>query len=393
MTISMKIVCIHNVWGQEARGGAEQVLRTIISQLQQFGHRVVVITTGREKGITVEQTSDGLTIYSVYSPYHEFSQWSIIKRLWWHIRATIGAGSVKTIKKILEKEQPDIVWTHNLVGLGQALLGISHFGSWKHLHTLHDIQLLHPSGLMYYGQEGIVNTPWARIYQYLVRRRISSETTIISPSQWLLELHQHQGIFVHQPTLVLSNPTPIVVEERGDQARTTTSTVLTFLYVGQIEKHKGIQMLVEAFQKVAQADWQLEIVGGGSLLAKLQADVSDTQITFLGPQPAVVVKERMEQAYCLVVPSLCYENFPTVILEAMSLQTPVIGSDCGGITELLATPELLFKPQANEVEKKILWCAEHPEELRAISRQRFAAVKKVSAAEYCRTLGLGEVTS
>ena len=43
----------------------------------------------------------------------------------------------------------------------------------------------------------------------------------------------------------------------------------------------------------------------------------------------------MEQAEALVVPSICYENFPMVIVEAFANSLPVIGSSLGGIPEIL----------------------------------------------------------
>lgn len=387
----MKICFIHNLWGKDARGGAEQVLQTLITYLQDKGHTVVMITVGRAKELTVEQTPAGLTVYSVPSPYNDFGSWSYMRRLFWHITSTLSKGSYSVVQNILEKEKPELVWTHNLLGLGNSLLRVGDSNKWRHIHTLHDIQLLHPSGLLYYGREGWLRTPAAKIYQLLLRRKCSSQTTVISPSQWLLALHRQYGFFLTQPTLVLANPS--AVPETDISPEVSAQSSFNFLHVGQVEEHKGIRMLIQAFLKVARPDWRLEIVGKGSLLRELQTQHIDTRLVFLGQQPATVVKKKMTEAQCLVVPSLCYENFPTVVSEAMSVGLPVLGSDCGGIKEMLQDPRLLFAPQQRYVEEKLLWGVENYEEMKRISLTRYQEFKPVTVTEYCRALGLEEIIS
>ena len=67
------------------------------------------------------------------------------------------------------------------------------------------------------------------------------------------------------------------------------------------------------------------------------------------------MQELMCRAKCLVVPSLCYENQPTVIIEAQQNGLPVIASDIGGIPEILK-PEFLFKAgDREELIKKMKW--------------------------------------
>ena len=48
------------------------------------------------------------------------------------------------------------------------------------------------------------------------------------------------------------------------------------------------------------------------------------------------VIEKMKNTYCVVVPSLWLENYPTTVLEAQSQKTIVLGFNRGGITEMLA---------------------------------------------------------
>jgi glycosyltransferase involved in cell wall biosynthesis len=75
----------------------------------------------------------------------------------------------------------------------------------------------------------------------------------------------------------------------------------------------------------------------------------------------------------LVVPSL-YEGCPSVILEAFSLNVPVVGSKAGGIPELLGHEELLFEP-CNQIElaAKILGVLnsdKHRDQIKDLVRER-----------------------
>jgi len=115
------------------------------------------------------------------------------------------------------------------------------------------------------------------------------------------------------------------------------------LYVGQLEEHKGLRVLMEAWHAV---DANLGIVGSGELESEVETFTKERSgITFYGRRSPIEVRSLMARARLLVVPSLCYENAPTVIMEALSLGTPVVASNIGGIPELIREGEgVLVEP-------------------------------------------------
>jgi len=147
----------------------------------------------------------------------------------------------------LQEEKPDLVITHNLQGVGYLIPGLLRRMKIKHIHTLHDIQLLHPSGLMFWGKEKLLSSPHAKIYQTLMRFLFGSPAAVISPSQWLLNEHEKRGFFKKSKKIVLPNcfPNP---EFKAQGAR-VEKNIFTFLYVGLLEEHKWVKFLVEAFIK------------------------------------------------------------------------------------------------------------------------------------------------
>ncbi len=118
------------------------------------------------------------------------------------------------------------------------------------------------------------------------------------------------------------------------------------LFVGRLEKVKGVHCLIEAFSKLSKSlpDAELHIVGDGSEknnLIKLskKLDVSD-KVNFKGWVKAGTSLEREYQnATVVVIPSIWPENLPTVCIEAFAIGRPVIGSKIGGIPELVKDGE------------------------------------------------------
>jgi glycosyltransferase involved in cell wall biosynthesis len=121
------------------------------------------------------------------------------------------------------------------------------------------------------------------------------------------------------------------------------------LFVGRLEKTKGVDYLIDAFAELASEfpDLEMQIVGDGSYRAMLEKQVRalalTNRITFLG-----WVKDRAQliheyaQATILVVPSTLPENLGTVCIEAMAVGRPIIGTNAGGIPELVSDAKTGF---------------------------------------------------
>ena len=90
----------------------------------------------------------------------------------------------------------------------------------------------------------------------------------------------------------------------------------------------------------AYPDVTLEFAGKGAAVDVLQRQAADAglaeRVTFHGHVAREKVRALYGEVTALITPSLWMENFPNVVYEAMSHDCPVIGSDRGGIAELLA---------------------------------------------------------
>ncbi len=84
-----------------------------------------------------------------------------------------------------------------------------------------------------------------------------------------------------------------------------------------------------------------------------------------------------------MVPSLCYENSPTVITMAYSLGLPVLAADIGGIGELVHDKRLLFQPaDENDLINKINWAMENARQLKKIGQDSQIDSKKFDLDTY-----------
>jgi glycosyltransferase involved in cell wall biosynthesis len=146
--------------------------------------------------------------------------------------------------------------------------------------------------------------------------------------------------------------TPRVIELSKDEAVDLYGGSYVIGFVGHLfEKGKGLRCLIESFHIIRQKipNSKLVIIGSGPDESKLAALVRDlgmeNDVLFTGYQPNPL--RYVKRFDLMVLPSM-HEGFPLVILESLYVGTPVIGSDVGGIPEILGDAELLFEPGNKE---------------------------------------------
>lgn len=131
----------------------------------------------------------------------------------------------------------------------------------------------------------------------------------------------------------------------------------SILYVGRLDKRKGVQYLIRALRYVVKGFpmAKLYIIGNGNLRDSLEKlarnEKVDDHVTFLGKVPMKDLVKWYNKAEVFVLPSL-FEGFGIVVLEAMACGTPVIGTKVAGIVDIIENKKtgILVPP---EDEKKL----------------------------------------
>jgi glycosyltransferase involved in cell wall biosynthesis len=109
------------------------------------------------------------------------------------------------------------------------------------------------------------------------------------------------------------------------------------LYFGRLIDEKGVDVLIEALRQAPSLPFK--IVGDGPDLPMLQSlaiKYNLQNVEFVGPLWGEALNDILYSARMVVVPSIWHENFPYVILQAFAAGKPVIGSDRGGIPEMVS---------------------------------------------------------
>jgi glycosyltransferase involved in cell wall biosynthesis len=354
----MRICLINNLYPPHARSGAERVVHEEAKALKALGHDVCVITAvplAADGDASVKTAEDeGVRVYRFY-PLNLFFFGELVRhgslvRSIWHLWDLVNPFTARTVREILERERPDIVHTHNLKGLGFGTVSAIRRLGIRHVHTFHDVQLAVPSGLIIKGAEHgplIDGTP-AKLYAWLVKRIIGSPDVVISPSRFLLRFYEQHGFCHRSQKIFLTNPAPVPVTVPRIAADETR-----FLFLGQIEAHKGIIELIEAFKELLAEGVRarLEFVGEGSLREWAAAAAGkERNIVFYGRRNPEQFPALFAEADWTILNTLCYENAPYIVPESFSFGVPILVADIGGAAELVQNGHNGFKFTAGDQE-------------------------------------------
>ena len=111
------------------------------------------------------------------------------------------------------------------------------------------------------------------------------------------------------------------------------------MFFGRLSKEKGFETLFNLWSKM-NFNIKLKVAGtfDASIHNKNSVDISKIDsrlIEFVGFKEGKDLEELIKNSSFVIVPSECYENNPLSIIESYALGKPVIGSDIGGISEII----------------------------------------------------------
>lgn len=340
----MKILMVNSLYEPHTVGGAEKVVKIISEELANHGHSVVVLTT-QPKGRPTVELINGVKIYyvpiqNIYQPFAKRStSFQPLKALW-HGIDSYNPWMAKAIQNIIETETPDLIHTHNLAGFSVAAWTVSHRLKLPIVHTLHDHYLLCPKSTMFRNGRNCDNICVECRFYAQPRQFVSQKVdAVVGVSNYILSRHLALGYFPNaRISQVIFNPYIGPHTKRAYNIQLP----IRFGYLGRIHPIKGLETLIKAFAN-SEHDFRLFIGGTGdsSYITSLKRTESRPNIKWLG---FVSPQDLLENIDVLVVPSLINEAAGMVVQEALAMGVPVLGSERGGIPELLGDGGWLFEP-------------------------------------------------
>ena len=246
------------------------------------------------------------------------------------------------IRSILDKRF-DVIHYHNISLVGGPK--VLEMGSGIKLYSVHEYWLLCPTHVLFkcnrapcrqrrcFACSLICRRPpqmWR--YSGLLASALKHVDAFLSPSGFGRNIHQQMGLNLpmrHLPYFLPSGSTSL---EDPEPARESTAPY--FLFVGRLEKIKGLHTIIPIFRHPGRAP--LWVAGRGNFERRLvRMAEGSPNIRFLGYQSGPQLQSLVRNAVAVIVPSVCYDLFPLVILEAYRERTPVIVRNIGGMPEMI----------------------------------------------------------
>jgi glycosyltransferase involved in cell wall biosynthesis len=177
-------------------------------------------------------------------------------------------------------------------------------------------------------------------YTSLLEKATRHVDMFLAPSRFMEQRFAKSGF--DRPVRYLPNFAPAVDDAPGVEAPTATPNASPshrgdkrfFLYVGRLEEIKGVQTILPLFRSGVAGT--LVIAGTGAYEGELRRQAGDSDhIRFLGQVAHADLVPWYRNAVALVLPSLWFEVFPLVILEAFRSGTPVICRNLGSPPDIV----------------------------------------------------------
>ncbi len=337
----MKILIVSSLYPPYMIGGAEQSAWRLAEWLSVNGADVAVVrATDQDEAPGTSVSENGVRIYSVRTahlyPVFRFPNAPSWQKPLWHLQDHFSSGANAAIGQILDEFRPDIVQIHMLQGIGYPILRELASRKLPVNYVLHDLGLACIRMNMFKKGENCENLCAACKYSSNYKQglvRDIGNISFISPSQANIDTLNKYFPVKTYPNINLLNPNiypPATVERQS-------SATIRLLYAGRIHPSKGVDMLLEAVRPLAATfDISLTIAGAGPQEAELRSQFENAPwCRFLGFISQEQLSNEMANSDLLCIPSVWAENSPGVVVHALSVGLPVLGSAKGGIVELV----------------------------------------------------------
>ncbi len=366
----MRILFAHNFYQQ--RGGEESVLENEMSLLERHGHDVRLVSVNND---VIAGTASKLRVAA---------------KLAYDRRSELRLGDE------ISAFRPDLLHVHNFF---PQLTPSVYWAAARHgvpvVQTLHNFRTICAGAFLFRDgricETCVKGSPYlgavhacyrgSRIgslaLSHMISRHRRSGTwhkmvdRFIAPSSFVREKFVEAGFpaerIVVKPHFITDDGAPCEGSRRGA------------LFVGRLSAEKGVRMLVDQWRGI---DYPLRIAGSGPLADELRSSAS-SQVELLGHLTGEAIRNEMQRARFLVVPSQWHEVFGMVVVEAFAAGLPVLAARTGALPDLVddGRTGLLFDAESPaDLRQKALLAIERPDLLEDMGRAaRRVFVERFSA--------------
>lgn len=356
----MKILVLQDDFPPRPGGGAGSVSFSLAEGYAQRGHDVFVLATSPNVGDAGERGVTGFRVRTIISKS---------PGRWRAYRSLYNPSAVAEVKKTLRSFQPDVVHAHNIhAHLSYAALRAAKRYGARVILTCHDVMpfnygkllgLISPNDISIPLSFHYRISPWRQlreqrlrynpfrnaIIRYILRTCVDH---VVAVSDALAEALRQNGIphaiTIHNGIDVFVWPVESEVIQQFKNRHAIRERAV--LFGGRLSRVKGAPELLRALAQVAKEIplAQLLIVGTedayASSMRELAAELGILDLlVFTGWLSGDELRAAYHSAALVCVPSVCFDSFPTMNLEAMACRKPVIATCVGGSREAVVNGE------------------------------------------------------
>lgn len=362
----MKILILTDHFPPDNPGGAGQVALIQCRALQRLGHEVQVLSVRRDEAAPADLLVEGVPVHRIRLSYP----------LRWHAYLSLyNPAASRRVSAFLNTVQPDLVHAHNVhTYLTYHSLALAKRRGLPVFLTVHDTMTV-----TFQKFESFIDPAWRDVpeefdyrvsplsqlrrqrFRYfplrnaIIRRVLRRNVdAILSPSRALLEVLRANRVAARHMLHLPNGIDPARFESsEEDQARFRAEQGLEgrkiILFAGRINRAKGGEQILQAMPhivaRVPEAVLLVLARPGGyaeGMLTIAESLGIRQHIRFAGWLSGETLAAAFGAADVCVTPSVYFDNFPTVNLEAQAAGTPVVGTCFGGTPEAVADGETGF---------------------------------------------------
>jgi len=372
----MNILVVNWTWYPS--GGDWTYVENICKLYKQNGHKIIPFSMKDERNYFTEYSKYFIEKIDYKELYKDISILNGIKTL----KKSIYSNEAKyKIKWLLEENRIDLVHLNNVHHyITPSILSVIKKFKIPIIWTVHDYTFLCPENV-FINNGNICEKCKGGYFYHCVIDRCKKKSYLASflaaldnyiykfldyyscieyficPSSFIYNKFKEFG-FYQDKLIQIYNCYDFDKREISKEKEINISNEKYIVFVGRLEKIKGVNTLLKAMKNIP--DVKLKIIGNGAqeIQLKKYKDLNNLHnVEFLGKREKEEVLEIVRKSLFIICPSEWYEVLGFVIIEAMLLGKPVIGSRIGAIPELVIenlTGLLFDAANAGELSEKIV---------------------------------------
>lgn len=353
----MKILMVNKFY--YIKGGSETYYFALKNLLEKNGHTVIDFSMKDERNFN-----------SLYSDYFvekvDYNgKMNVVQQVKAAFNIIYSLEAKRNLTRLIQETKPDIAHLHIFQHqLSPSILDVLKKYKIPVVYTAHDLKMLCSNYVMMTGGEICEECKGGKYINCLKKKCVKDSLLksavnmtegyfhkwkksydvidrIITPSAFYREKFIEFGVkedrVIHLPNCL---------ERECPHVNASEERECYFLYFGRLSREKGIMTLVKA---VENTSLKLYIVGTGECREEIEAYIKNRNlhnIKVLGFMSGQALIDIVGNSKAVVLPSEWYENGPYSAIEALQLGRPIIGTELGGIPELIDGNGYVF-PHSN----------------------------------------------